>query len=105
MSNFHVGQRVVCIRDWDPEIKLAAVGDGITLPELHAVYTVRGMAEVAGHPVVYLGEVVNPVVHFACGVIAEAGWDPSRFRPVVERKTDISIFKAMLEPKKARVTA
>lgn len=26
------------------------------------------------------------------------GWNPVRFRPVVERKTDISIFTAMLDP-------
>lgn len=33
------------------------------------------------------------------------GWDMVRFRPVVERKTDISIFTAMLNPSKQRVEA
>lgn len=42
-----------------------------------------------------LGELRNRSVPFAA----------TRFRPIVERKTDISIFKAMLNPSKTEVSA
>jgi hypothetical protein len=37
--------------------------------------------------------------------IWHAGFLATAFRPIVERKTDISIFKAMLNPKAAEIDA
>jgi hypothetical protein len=50
-----------------------------------------------GGPVVWLYEVQDRV-------LGDAPYNARRFRPVVERKTDISIFKAMLNPSDVRET-
>jgi hypothetical protein len=105
---FRVGQKVVCV-------------DGIFIdprwyrslerPVEKRVYTVRGYASVeylnaTREPnvrcLIYLEEIVNPPVMWDFGV-DEIAWPALRFRPVVERKTDISIFTAMLNPSKEHV--
>ena len=47
-------------------------------------------------------EHINPV-HPMYGI--ECGYSAERFRPVVERKTDISIFTQMLNPSKVEANA
>ncbi len=91
---FSVGQKVVCV-DAGP-FRGASVPTPLVL---NRVYTVAGFDL------------------FECLILAEqpgrndAGWSadigyaPDRFRPVVERKTDISIFTAMLTGKKQKVPA
>ena len=99
--NFRVGQKVVCIDDEERE----GPGEYTVLPVKGRVYTVRGVASwqwnsgVSGVGV-YLEELYRPLTSFG-----EAPWGCDRFRPVVERKTDISIFKAMLTPSKEQVSA
>lgn len=86
---FRAGQKVVC------------VDDGTDCPccrgQLHKgeVYTIEGFgdkANVKGVRGLLLAEVVSDETAFHL-----PGWHPNRFRPAVERKTDISIiFTAML---------
>lgn len=83
---FRVGQKVVCVR---------AAGNHM-LSE-GQVYTVSGIATHRdGRPSVFLAEVVHD-------------WTPhipfyaDRFRHIVEKKTDISIFTAMLDKTPERV--
>lgn len=87
--NFRVGQKVVCIDDSINPCGLAA-----DYPVRGRVYTVRSI-----HPdgdAIFLIEVVNTLF---------GGMEPCflnhRFRPVVERKTDVSIFKAILDSVKS----
>ena len=84
---FRVGQKVVCIKG------------GTTLvngfvPITGSVYTIRGffLGPVAGEPRVLLAEYIHPEKFEG----VEIGWNALRFRPVVERKTSISVFEAML---------
>lgn len=106
MTNFHVGQKVVLVRDFDPDRRASAPSDGIALPELGPVYTIREIGDFEGDVTVLLEEIVNkPRFYLDAFEVMEQAFDATRFRPVVERKTDISIFQAMLEPKKARADA
>jgi hypothetical protein len=86
---FRRGQKVVCVDAGPTDLGLPS---GLTL---NAVYTV-----VATEEADYFGQ---------CGLLlAEIRWEESnyhkasfrasRFRPVVARKTDISVFTAMLNP-------
>lgn len=95
------GVKVVCV-----------VGGPITGRKGHGdeIYPVRGrlytIRAVNPHPVegVYLHEIRNDVRRYKQGV-CEIAFDPIRFRRVVERKTDISIFQAMLTPSPVTVDA
>ncbi len=112
MTQFHVGQKVVCINDKLSDFRLPGFKyeDNPSLHGLTAgrLYTVR---DVFVNPVtsqinVRLAEIIRPI---GCNdrelANVEAGFHPDRFRPVVVRKTDISQFKAMLNPQKTEVTA
>jgi hypothetical protein len=96
MSNFHVGQKVVCVDDtphpYGPQSVSVRKG---------CVYTVAGFGIPTndGCPSIFVVEVRAANEGEGYGFLAY------RFRPVAERKTDISCFTAMLEPKKARVDA
>lgn len=94
---FRVGQKVVCV-DGSP-----AVGGGTwgLEPQKGSVYEIRniGTGLVHGQPTLMFGIVELD------GTVPGVFWRASRFRPVVERKTDISIFTAMLNPSKQTVDA
>lgn len=96
MTAFHVGQKVVCIDD--------SIGlDGSAAPiEEGRIYTIRGVTKghsVRGEGIGLLFEEIPPLPAFPKGYIH------SRFRPVVERKTDISIFTDMLNKTRTGVPA
>ena len=97
MSNFHVGQKVVCIDD--DGLHLRPDEDG---PCKGQVYTIRGFNEQVGG--LLLIEVINFPQLYREGY-GELSFRPSRFRPVVERKTDISLFKAILDKPTVRIDA
>jgi hypothetical protein len=95
---FRVGQRVVCVD--------ADSGEGEwpsgSRPVLGQIYTVRSIEPTilnsAGLKLVELCLTSTPG---HCGIISkkiykDAAYRAARFRPIVERKTDISVFKAML---------
>lgn len=101
---FRVGQKVVYVGG---ERKPNANFVSGTGPQVNQVYTVREIndlytpfygcpgilvAEIANRPVPWCGRMIEPVT-LAC-----------YFRPVAERKTDISIFKAMLTDKRQPVS-
>lgn len=99
---FHVGQKVVCVDDQNfrnPD----HIGTPIapTAPVRGTVYHVRSFSP-SGN--VLLAEIVCAPHAWEWGY-GEGGWLPRRFRPVTERKTDISIFTAMLTPNRERERA
>lgn len=110
MANFHVGQKVVCVRPspLDPLVLHMLASIGCVWPSIGQALTIRDVyiGSFRGQPEVFLKfrEIVNPPVHCPDG-FREGGFIANRFRPVVERKTDISIFKAMLNPAHKSVDA
>jgi hypothetical protein len=86
---FQVGDQVVCINGERNSKRKHTE----TWPVTGRIYTVRELFECSGHIGIRLVEIVNPVYEYTQGVM-EMGWQPFRFRPV--KKTDISIFTAML---------
>lgn len=103
MSNFRVGQRVVCVDD--TAIGLFNRWSGEDAIREGQIYTVRSVhLDERGILVLWLDEVSRTALARARhGDMV--GYRASRFRPVVERKSDISIFKAMLNQKPAGVDA
>jgi hypothetical protein len=92
VSNFRVGQKVVCVND-----SMSAYG--VTSPlKKGSVYTVSDVMFGTSWRGPDTGLIL---VGVPCVAQFVRGYSASRFRPVVERKTDISIFKAMLNPKQA----
>jgi hypothetical protein len=89
---FHVGQRVVCVRnDFTTEYDE-------TIPRKGGLYTIRAIRRGrCGYAFVQLVEIVNPKINYVNGV-DEVAFIVYAFRPVVERPTDISIFQRMLVP-------
>ena len=88
---FHVGQKVVCIDDRP---------SGTSQPcclKRGTIYTVRalGSCPVTGRPSICLEEIIHPI-HPTWRV--EWAYLQERFRPVVDQRTDISIFRRMLNP-------
>jgi hypothetical protein len=106
---FYIGQRVVCVggratsrspafwKAWREQHK-------IIIPQRGIVYTIRDtrMAK-DGTQRARLMEIINPAVPFTDAPDQEPWFQSASFRPVVERKTDISIFTRMLTPEKERV--
>jgi hypothetical protein len=98
---FHVGQRVVCVSDklggsWDAILPGIAVG-GLDGLRRGSIYTVASVEYVYSLEVLVLAEINRKQVKKKSHINAR-GFASSRFRPVVERKTDISIFEALLNP-------
>lgn len=110
MCNFRIGQKVVCINDDRTPPAGHQVLSPMILPDVGKVYTVRNVlpGHVSGVPCIALDEIpdqqVDVLVH---GVlrIGDLVFTAEAFRPVVDKKTDISIFKAMLTPSKQGVPA
>lgn len=88
---FYVGQKVVCIHE--PRASQIAKWPGSHWPHKGGVYTIRAINVWPTETLLRLAELDNS--HFTISRI-EPGFDASHFRPVVERKTDISIFTKML---------
>lgn len=103
MCNFRVGQKVVIAFPYDDQTKFAAALCGETLPDAGFIYTVREIEPPDHTGVVFIRvfEIVNPAGH----EFGECAFNSQRFRPVVDRKTDISIFQAMLTTQKIGVPA
>ena len=86
---FHVGQKVVCIKHPIPHpwCRYPVFVKG-------SVYTVAALDDLEGEVFIAVRELHWSVFGNISG-----------FRPVVERKTDISIFTAMLNTSKQEVSA
>lgn len=103
MCNFHVGQKVVCVRH--PEDLEYNCGCS-NVPQFKQIYTIRGLETDPSNGEVYLllEEIVNPPRLYPDGY-GEECFHHSGFRPVIERKTDISVFTALLNTSKERAPA
>lgn len=88
------GAKVVCIKGAP---KSAIDGPA---PQTHGIYTVRGFYKGPQWDQLLLVEFVNNELMHPDG--HEVGWDIRRFRPLVKRKTDISIFTATLHDQRLK---
>lgn len=101
---FYVGQKVVCVDDDTCEI------DNRQRLFLGRVYTVRSVRSTPGAIYAHHPNYVDEKTFLALKEITDrvgcdTAYAASRFRPVVERKTDIGIFQAMLNPSREQVPA
>lgn len=93
---FYVGQKVVCV---DADSHYGYVIRGL---EQNKIYTVRWVGDFT-HPefgaaaCLRLNETIRHCEHY---LIEDLPSRAVRFRPLVERKTDISVFTALLNPAK-----
>lgn len=91
---FQIGQKVVCIAR--PTER--ALG-GEIYPDVGEVYTVRDIRSSirwGGDFVIRLNEIRNPERRYKNGEFTECWFRSTRFRPVAERKTDITVFTEIL---------
>jgi len=95
---FHLGQKVVCIDDKIPE----PVASWDTLNGLTKgnIYTIRwiGMYKSTRHELhlcIRVEEIFRKPLDYY-GI--ETPFNANRFKPLIEKKTDISIFTSMLPP-------
>jgi hypothetical protein len=86
---FHKGQRVVCVDD-----------------SINPIYGPNSLKSGDVYTVAWCGVWWDGIAVCVCEVTqtAEVPFRYERFRPVIERKTDISIFTAMLKPKVRELT-
>ena len=97
---FYVGQKVVCVNANNTPGRVWYEGEALVED---AVYTVAHvMLDQDGDLVLDFQELTRSPIARAHGMI---GYHVRRFRPIVERKTDISIFTDMLTPKTEEVSA
>jgi hypothetical protein len=98
---FYVGQKVVCVAEG---IWKSFREQGFSVPVRGGIYTIREsyICPYGNIPGIRLIEVRNP--RCVGPLELEIGFYPQEFRPVVERKTDISIFTRMLNPSQEKVT-
>lgn len=82
---FRIGQKVVCV-DASPYYCTPRVSTSL---RLNAVYTIRALHDLYGITCVSVEEIEGGIEH---------AFAATRFRPVVTRKTDISIFTKLLTP-------
>ena len=98
--SFRIGQKVVCIDALHPRT-LSQWWIELWHPYEHAVegrvYTISNIYLLGADQMIELVELPSPATDFWY-----AGFFADGFRPVVERKTDISIFTKMLKPKRER---
>lgn len=103
--NFRIGQKVVLVEDtprvWDGIVpKARAISLGAKYPAKGGVYTVRDIRTVtiSGEICLLLVELDNSHFVTAHGYKFEPGFSAWRFRPVVERGTDLgmSILRDLL---------
>lgn len=106
-----IGQKVVCINDdWPPMWRDHWMTTcAPEFPVKGQVYTIRAIVTRAiGDAGLRFVEIKNPEVNCVFegqSIVAEIVFRASYFRPLVERKTDISIFTRLLTPQKESVDA
>lgn len=99
---FHLGQKVVCISEEHNCDYVFCV-----VPKKGNVYTICAIDDADGLRFSEIRNALMTCINTRARTvsIAEPSFWPEDFRPLVERETDISIFKKMLPPKRQRVTA
>lgn len=110
MSNFHVGQKVVCIEmDRLYPNGVEPVDEPIQ-PVVGKIYTVREIliGAVGNFPCIKVEEIPDHRIHVIVNgqlLLGDVVFDAVGFRPLVERKTSIEIFQAMLITPKVGIQA
>lgn len=97
--SFRVGQKVVAVGydiHYDPN-SIMWRHPKAAYPEIGGVYTIRQINVWAKYTLVLLHEVDNQHMLAIVGGKIEPGWDSRAFRPVIEHKTDISVFHRILD--------
>jgi hypothetical protein len=97
--NFRVGQKVICVGHG----RWSCYGRAPYVPVTGGIYTIRWTGVCSGHPCLRFHELINPPYRWRDGFLECAFRIQNRdgainFRPLVTRKTDISIFQRMLVP-------
>ena len=92
--NFHVGQKVVCIRSGWTNLR-----EGETAPEKGQVLTIRGIGLFPEGAALLFEEIHNPTCALYKANPKEAFFIATKFRPVVERKTEtgMAILREILD--------
>lgn len=106
--DWKVGDRVVCIASAERIALMQSTRPGSNYPASKSVYTIREIrddADLGGSLCVLLGEVSNAHLIGRPGYIREPGFPLHGFRKVHPRKTDISIFIAILHGQHDKVPA
>lgn len=105
MTDFYIGQKVVCIAkgDWSKAIKMHEEGgQRLAVPKAGDIYTIRDIYidPFTGRTGLRLAEVVNDKITRWANfkLYMEIGWYEYEFRPLRKRQTDISIFRKLLSP-------
>jgi len=93
---FVVGQKVVCVYDhfYTEDCEILGIS-GFQLPALGEILVIRDILldEIFQSPSLLFEGLTNPLhPYFKC----EFGFTPRAFRPLVEKKTDISVFQKVL---------
>ena len=101
MCNFRVGQKVVCVEMESLYPPGVVPLEQPIQPVVGSVYTVREIVtgKVGGVPCLKLHEIPDHLIKLKLNgelLLGDVVYDAVGFRPVVERKTDISVFRAML---------
>lgn len=94
---FYVGQKVECVDDTHPQNR------PLGLLKAKSTYTIRWIGQFRGRLCVRVDEIIRP-----CGndrTPFDTPYYSSRFRPIVERKTDISVFTQILDDVNTRAPA
>lgn len=101
-NNFRVGQKVARIGgssdDGCPAGREAASKYGMNFPLVNEVCTVKTINCWPLYTLITLVEHDNSHMQRAMNLSYEPGFDARFFRPVVERKTSIAIFRKLLNP-------
>lgn len=89
----HIGQKVEFIGVG----KFKSLPLGEPHPILGQIYTVRELYQCAWEeiPGIRVCEIYRPLLRWG-SIVMEMGWNRLEFRPLTNRKTDISIFQKML---------
>jgi hypothetical protein len=104
---FRVGQKVVCVDTTSAGLGQRWPSDYLKLGN---IYTIRWIGECPYEAWRYLGPCIRLLEVIRPKDSTNPEWNDmpfaqARFRPIVERKTDISIFTRMLNPSKQGVDA
>ena len=97
MSEFAIGQKIVCVcDDWKNAFLKSVRGTGERYPVKDGVYTVIGhdWLLLADRPGVMIAEVNNDCI-----------WAEQNFRPIDPRTTDISVFQKLLVNPEEKINA
>lgn len=105
---FYVGQKVVRVpvsdevrKSTSPYLKDKATNG---TPEIGGVYTIRAINIWPSKTILRFQEFDYSHLIGVGLVHIEPGWNSLGFRPIVERRTDISIFTKMLGPRMKRLS-